>query len=501
MKRQWYYRGSLRFCNYSCSYCPFSKSVYNIQSLKKDQAAFVCFTERMIQQKNSGAIQIVPYGEALIYSYYWEGLAVLSQSPAIEAVGAQSNFSFPIEKMLAIYKEHGGELQKLRLWGTFHPEMTSVEQFVQQCQLLTEQNISYCVGAVGVPEQLENIHMLRKKLPESVYLWINKMDGMRRRYTEEEIIAFTEIDPYFKQELKHHRADITTCADNRFVEADGTMRRCNISRQSLGNIYQDSAENNTEDRFSVCTKKECSCYLAYCNQKNETFPFFWPYPAFRIPAYPKAVFFDIDGTLVPKGERCIAEETAKRLLCLANRCAIYLATSLPLEIAKRKLSAVWQVIHGGVFANGGRWRIENFDQESGCLDVVAPMDVQWLTWVKEQQKKYGFRLYVYQKGDMIYKVTLVFRQKRKVEDLSKTEKKAMVRDLKIPASCQILWEENCMQITRKGTGKLKGILEICQEMGYQKEEIAVYGDSQNDQKMLDYFPRSVMISMLPETSL
>ena len=50
-----------------------------------------------------------------------------------------------------------------------------------------------------------------------------------------------------------------------------------------------------------------------------------------------------------------------------------------------------------------------------------------------------------------------------------------------------------MQITRKGTGKLEGILEICKEMGYQKEEIAVFGDSQNDQKMLDYFPRSVMV--------
>ena len=42
-------------------------------------------------------------------------------------------------------------------------------------------------------------------------------------------------------------------------------------------------------------------------------------------------------------------------------------------------------------------------------------------------------------------------------------------------------------------------MEICKEMDYQKEEVAVFGDSQNDQKMLDYFPRSVMISKLPET--
>lgn len=498
MKRQWYYRGSLRFCNYSCSYCPFSKSTYNRQSLKKDQAAFIRFTERMLQQKNGGAIQIVPYGEALLYPYYWEGLAALSQSSVIDAVGAQSNFSFPIEQMLAIYKQHGGELQKLRLWGTFHPQMTSVEQFIQQCQLLTEQNISYCVGAVGVPEQLENIRELREKLPESVYLWLNKMDGMGRRYTEEEIAAFTRIDAFFGQELKHHRADITTCADNRFVEADGTMRRCNISRQSLGNIYEDSNLNKAKE-LTICTRKECSCYLAYCNHKNELSPFFWPYPAFRIPAYPKAVFFDVDGTLVPKGEKCMKKETAERLICLANRCEIYLATSLPLEIAKRKLASVWPAIRGGVFANGGRWQSQNDNKEGGCLDVVVPMDVHWLTEAKEQQKTYGFMVHVYQKGSDIYKVTLVFRQREKVKRLSKPEKKALVRDLKIPACCQVLWEENCMQVTQKGTGKLEGILEICKEMDYQKEEVAVFGDSQNDQKMLDYFPRSVMISKLPET--
>lgn len=496
MKRQWYYRGSLRFCNYSCSYCPFSKSTYNRQSLKKDQAAFIRFTERMLQQKNGGAIQIVPYGEALLYPYYWEGLAALSQSSVIDAVGAQSNFSFPIGQMLAIYKQHGGELRKLRLWGTFHPEMTSVEQFIQQCQLLTEQNISYCVGAVGVPEQLENIHRLREKLPESVYLWINKMDGMGRRYTEEEIAAFSRIDAFFGQELKHYQADITTCADNRFVEADGTMRRCNISRQSLGNIYEESNLNKAKE-LTICTRKECSCYLAYCNHKNETFPFFWPYPAFRIPAYPKAVFFDVDGTLVPKGEKCMRKETAERLICLSNRCEIYLATSLPLEIAKRKLASVWHVIRGGVFANGGRWQIQNDNKEGGCLDVVVPMDIHWLTEAKERQKTYGFTVHVYQKGTDIYKVTLVFLQKRK--GLSRPEQQALVRDLKIPASCQVLWEENCMQATQKGTGKLEGILEICKEMDYQKEEVAVFGDSQNDQKMLDYFPRSVMISILPET--
>ncbi len=44
-----------------------------------------------------------------------------------------------------------------------------------------------------------------------------------------------------------------------------------------------------------------------------------------------------------------------------------------------------------------------------------------------------------------------------------------------------------MQITKQGTGKLEGILEICRELGYRKEEAAVFGDSENDTEMLDYF--------------
>ena len=44
-----------------------------------------------------------------------------------------------------------------------------------------------------------------------------------------------------------------------------------------------------------------------------------------------------------------------------------------------------------------------------------------------------------------------------------------------------------MQILGKGTGKLSGILEICREMGYRKEEVAAFGDSIHDREMMDYF--------------
>lgn len=494
MKRQWYYRGSLKSCNYSCSYCPFSKRAYSGQSIEKDQDAFLRFTDHMVKQQNGGAVQVVPYGEALIYPYYWEGLAALSKSPAIDAVGAQSNFSFPVGQMLAVYQTHGGNMGKLRLWGTFHPEMTSVGQFAQQCHLLEEHGVSYCVGAVGVPQQIEKIRMLRAALPDFVYLWVNKMDGLGRRYTDGEIRDFTEIDGFFLQELKHYRADITVCADSRFVEADGTMRRCNISRQSLGNFYDNS--DGVGERPQSCKKKECGCYLAYCNRKGAVAPFFLPYPAFRIPVYPKALFFDIDGTLVPEGKMRIPERTAQWLAYLAKRCEIFLATSLPLEAARRKLAPVWHMVRGGVFANGGRWRIQRHSGEGGCLDVVVPMETCWLERAKEKGKAYGFAMHVYRKGKDIYKVTLSFRRTKK--GMQMPRQKSLVRDLEIPNSCQMLWEGNCMQVTKKGTGKLEGVLEICKEMGYQKGDVMAFGDSENDRAMLEYFSKEGLVtSALP----
>lgn len=483
-KRQWYYRGSLKSCNYSCSYCPFAKRTCSRRSIQADKEAFFRFTGRMLQQQNGGAVQIVPYGEALIYPYYWEGLAALSKSPVIDAVGAQSNFSFPVKEMLSVYRNHGGELEKLRLWGTFHPEMTSVKQFVQQCRFLTEQKVLYCVGAVGVLEQLEKICMLRKMLPDSVYLWINKMGGLGRGYTDAEIADFTEIDAYFWQELKHYRAEIADCADSRFVEADGRMRRCNISRQSLGNFYGDSEAGQREELLG-CKKKECGCYLAYCNRKDAVAPFFRPYPAFRIPVYPRAVFLDIDGTLVPKGNMRIPKNTARGLIRLSGKCEIYLATSLPLEAAKRKLSPVWHVIRGGVFANGARWQAQN--HEKGCLDVVVPMDTAWLTGVREKQKVYGFAVHVYRNREDIYKVTLSFYRIRTGMQMPEQKQRELAQVMKISDSCQVLWEGNCMQITKKGTGKLAGILEICREMGYRKEDVMAFGDSSNDREMVEYF--------------
>lgn len=281
MKRQWYYRGSLKSCNYTCSYCPFSKKKTLTSELEQDKSDILHFIARAYERTDmAGAVFIVPYGEALVHAYYWEALAKLSRHPQLEAVGAQSNFSFPVEKMIHIFLEHGGNLQKLRLWGTFHPQMTTVEKFVRQCELLKLNDIAHSAGVVGVPSQIPDIKKLRETLPSSTYVWINKMDGLGRTYTEAEINFFTNIDPHFPLELAHHRADSTLCRQNIFVEADGSMHRCNLSKTVLGSFY---ASEKISD--APCSRRECSCYLAYCNLPLAELADFGDYPAFRVPAH------------------------------------------------------------------------------------------------------------------------------------------------------------------------------------------------------------------------
>ena len=84
------YRGSLKSCNYHCSYCPFAKKPLSDKELRKDREQWDIFTRTFKKRSGEmgvGALMIAPYGEALIHPWYWEGLAHISALPWIEAVG------------------------------------------------------------------------------------------------------------------------------------------------------------------------------------------------------------------------------------------------------------------------------------------------------------------------------------------------------------------------------------------------------------------------------
>ena len=90
-----HYRGGLKSCNYYCSYCPFSKHPGSEREYDKDQKQWEGFVESIIRRARAGqkigALMIVPYGEALIHSWYWEGLGRLAALESMDALGAQTN--------------------------------------------------------------------------------------------------------------------------------------------------------------------------------------------------------------------------------------------------------------------------------------------------------------------------------------------------------------------------------------------------------------------------
>ena len=95
------YRGNLKSCNYHCTYCPFSKHSMGERELEEDRVKWFRFVESLKERafrekvrEQVGAVMVVPYGEALIHPWYWEGLGQMSLLEGMGGVGCQTNLSF-----------------------------------------------------------------------------------------------------------------------------------------------------------------------------------------------------------------------------------------------------------------------------------------------------------------------------------------------------------------------------------------------------------------------
>lgn len=410
------YRGSLKSCNYRCSYCPFSKHPMSERELERDKKQWLSFQadfEKCAAALSLRALMVVPYGEALIHSWYLEGLAHISSLSGIDAVGAQTNLSFHVQEFLTCFEKAGGRIDKLRLWATFHPEMTTVLEFAKKCRELKQAGVVFCAGAVGAPENAPLLRELRDKLPRETYLWVNKMDGLKRRYTAEEERVFTEIDPYFFRELIPTPADFTKCEGRLFVEGNGAVHTCNISRK-METSWKEWGK--TSFPAPSCGRKQCSCFLAYGGREDFINKMlFGDYPLFRIPRHPRAVFLDIEGTLFPantapkpvwpgkrgaqaaqaqvatgRGQKfeassqradwcgaadktcgirghndeCPADILAGLEALYREKTRLFFATTLPYKEAMKRCRKIRCLFQGGIFAGGAHIVLEDVSEES-----------------------------------------------------------------------------------------------------------------------------------------
>ncbi len=458
--RQITYRGSLKSCNYSCIYCPFSKNIMTKLELEEDKTNLYKFVEKLENTEFEKPVEILftPYGEALIHEYYRDVFCDLTSENFVDKIGCQTNLSFDVDSWLSLDMD----FSKVFLLATFHPSMADIDSFVLKVKKISKVH-NICVGVVGNPKDIDTIKNLRSKLPINVYLWVNAMDGLGRKYTDEEIEFFTDIDYNFGLEVGSLKEYNCNCgSEHIFLDSSGKIFGCNRHKQVLGNIYND-------DNFKSlkCSGRLCDCYLAYSHNndfiKNGYLSF---NNLFRV--HKKldvgAIFFDIDGTLTE------SEETLLNVFqYISKKVPIYLATELPEKNAIKKVSYLKEYISGGVFAGGsyvvdyknGFKYIESFDINKVGFDGVLNHN----------------RTRVYREEDKVYRIITLVGLTKELPDL-----------------VDVVNQGNGMvSLVSKGCNKATGIQKLSTNNGLDLKSVMSVGNDLNDIVMFKICGYSVAV--------
>ncbi|MBH5319324.1 STM4011 family radical SAM protein [Paenibacillus sp. GSMTC-2017] len=262
MKATIYFRGSLTSCNYDCPYCPFSKNKDSAETLAKDRAQIEAFVEWAREQAGIGnhslSIFFNPYGEGLTHRWYRKAITELSHMEHVSKVAIQTNLSGRLDWTSELNKD------KATFWVTYHPGQVSEDKFLEQCNKLYEQGISFSVGSVGLISAFQPLLSLRKALPKDVYMWVNAYKDRPNYYVEEDIVFLQNIDPHFQINALDYISKGKSCDagyDVFYVLGDGRVKRCYKDRQVIGNLYRDGLEGLSKRR--TCRMNCCDCYIGY----------------------------------------------------------------------------------------------------------------------------------------------------------------------------------------------------------------------------------------------
>ncbi|WP_172250346.1 STM4011 family radical SAM protein [Saccharibacillus deserti] len=263
MRATLYFRGSLSSCNYSCPYCPFSKTVDSSETLAKDRIQVRRFVEWAADQEALGhrlSIFFNPYGEGLVHRWYREAMIELSHMAHVDKVAIQTNLSAKLDWTERLNPDTSA------FWATYHPGETSEERFLGRCLDLYRRGIPFSVGSVGVRSAFESIESLRRGLPEEVYLWINAFKDRKNYYTDGEIERMRAVDPLFELNLPDYASLGSACRTGEsvfFVQGPGIIKRCYSDRRVIGHLYRSELEELAQVR--PCGMKTCGCYIGYAH--------------------------------------------------------------------------------------------------------------------------------------------------------------------------------------------------------------------------------------------
>ena len=241
----------------------------------------------------------------------------------------------------------------------------------------------------------------------------------------------------------------------------------------------------------------------------------------------KALFFDLDGTLLTKEKRvsALSEQTLKK--CKQKGIKLFIATARP-PLLKNMLSwsdEFFSLFEGGSYYNGGCVVANGAKEYITVLpdlvdDVVAHIEKQELLNVSLQleDEKHAFRFPL---DDGAYKAWGILpseAMKLSVRHSMKTVKiiifyanlidSVTMLDNDFVLSIKELCENRAqfyltdsgksIQIMGAGVNKLQSIKRICTMYEYESDEVAVFGDDVNDIEMLSAFEHSIAMGNAEE---
>ena len=96
--------------------------------------------------------------------------------------------------------------------------------------------------------------------PADIYFWLNANERDKRPTSDERNSQFQLLDPLYYLETSLWPANVEFCLGGKksvFMNADGDLFACNISKIKIGNLYQQQLSS------PACMSRHCHCYLAY----------------------------------------------------------------------------------------------------------------------------------------------------------------------------------------------------------------------------------------------
>jgi hydroxymethylpyrimidine pyrophosphatase-like HAD family hydrolase len=405
---------------------------------------------------------LLPYGEGLPHPYYQEAMIRLSLLPQVESISCQTNLSFQPQSFIRRIQEQHADVSTIKLWASFHPEMTKVDTFTEKVHQLYDAGIALCAGVVGSRENKEVISILRQRLDKRIYLFVNALQGKGGLLRTDDITFFTSIDPLFLYDYKNAKADIRCCSGGRetvFVNHEGAVYPCPRNPVKTGDIT---------DRESfikpVCLKERCDCYIAYSNLPDTRFSrMMGEGVLFRIPEKRKveAIFFDIDGTLTDSTGK-ISDNCKEAVTLLSKSVPLYLSTALPLLAAKRRLGYLFNSFAGGIFADGGHLCYHGKEE---YIPLMPLPDIQ----------NKGCEVREYTIDGHIYKYVLKTPSAEHAETL--------INELD-GQNYHLYHKSVFLAITDKKAGKKNGLETICRNERINAANVVAIGNTAHDSSML-----------------